>query len=129
MTIKVTKLITSKLAFVKALKSNSSYGLYEAKEIADWLCRNIGKAKKIDISKDQARKMQKEIHECGIEGVYFSFDEERNLNLLKLGIGEEKDYIELLTNYILASNAEDIKSMLVTLNKDTLIKLCQKVSI
>jgi hypothetical protein len=118
-----------KLAICRIIKYNSSYNLRESKDIIDWLCDNIGKTKEINITKEQAQKAMYEFRKNEIEGVEFLFDKERNLNLLKLGIGTEKEYIELLSNYIIMSDVDTIKDILGTLNKDTLIQLCEKVSI
>lgn len=128
MKIKLTQRIDDrKLACVKAIKFNTNLGLKESKDLINWMNDHVGQFTYIEMTKDQVKKFKRET--LADEITSFQFLEERDLNLLKLGIGEEHEYIEILAEFMSGADIETIKNMLITLNKDTLIQLCEKITI
>jgi hypothetical protein len=127
MKIKASSKIESKLQFVKILKSYSNYGLRESKDIADWLCENLERYTLVDISDVESFKKDLKSHDL-LSNIHI-FPNERHLNMLKLGIGEDDEYLELLSDYLTSASKEDIKNFLKKLNKEQLIKLSESISI
>lgn len=121
----------SKLAFVKLIKQVSGLGLKESKDIADTFDYDINKTVEFeiprDISIDQFRKDLKEIG--GQYLVNGGLEFEREYKLLTLGLGEQEDYVDFISenlNYL--TNQEDtIKFILSKLTKEDLIELTKKL--
>ena len=121
----------SKLAFVKLIKQVSGLGLKESKDIADTFDYDINKTVEFeiprDISIDQFRKDLKEIG--GQYLVNGGLEFEREYKLLTLGLGEQEDYVDFISenlNYF--TNQEDtIKFILSKLTKEDLIELVNKL--
>lgn len=121
----------SKLAFVKLIKQVSGLGLKESKDIADTFDYDINKTVEFemprDISIDQFRKDLKEIG--GQYLVNGGLEFEREYKLLTLGLGEQEDYVDFISenlNYF--TNQEDtIKFILSKLTKEDLIELTKKL--
>lgn len=129
MKIKLTQRIDDKkLHCVKAIKFNTNYGLKESKDIFDWMNSHVGQFTNIEMTKDQIKNFKKELLLGQVTEFQFIF-EDRDLNLLKLGIGEKDDYIETIAEFMSGSDIETIKNILVMLNKDTLIQLCEKITL
>jgi hypothetical protein len=121
----------SKLAFVKLIKQVSGLGLKESKDIADTFDYDINKTVEFeiprDISIDQFRKDLKDIG--GQYLVNGGLEFEREYKLLTLGLGEQEDYVDFISenlNYF--TNQEDtIKFILSKLTKEDLIELTKKL--
>lgn len=121
----------SKLAFVKLIKEVSGLGLKESKDIVDTFDYDINKVVEfeipIQISIDQFRKDLKEIG--GQYLVNGGLEFEREYKLLTLGLGEQEDYVDFISqnlNYF--TNQEDtIKFILSKLTKEDLIELTKKL--
>jgi hypothetical protein len=122
--IKITSTIESKLAFVKSIKRCSNYGLKESKDIADWLSININKYKDVDLNDINGFKY--ELMSNNVKNVVLA--DNRDLNILKLGLGEKEEYLEYLSYYLI-NNEDNIKKSLSYLTKIQLIELLQKISI
>ena len=121
----------SKLAFVKLIKQVSGLGLKESKDIADTFDYDINKTVEFeiprDISIDQFRKDLKEIG--GQYLVNGGLEFEREYKLLTLGLGEQEDYVDFISenlNYF--TNQEDtIKFILSKLTKEDLVELTKNL--
>ena len=121
----------SKLAFVKLIKQVSGLGLKESKDIADTFDYDINKTVEFeiprDISIDQFRKDLKDIG--GQYLVNGGLEFEREYKLLTLGLGEQEDYVDFISenlNYF--TNQEDtIKFILSKLTKEDLIELTKNL--
>ena len=121
----------SKLAFVKLIKEVSGLGLKDSKDIADTFDYDINKTVEFEIltskSIDQFRKDLKEIG--GQYLVNGGLEFEREYKLLTLGLGEQEDYVDFISenlNYF--TNQEDtIKFILSKLTKEDLIELTKKL--
>ena len=121
----------SKLAFVKLIKQVSGLGLKESKDIADTFDYDINKTVEFeiprDISIDQFRKDLKDIG--GQYLVNGGLEFEREYKLLTLGLGEQEDYVDFISenlNYF--TNQDDtIKFILSKLTKEDLIELTKKL--
>lgn len=129
----------SKLAFVKLIKQVSGLGLKESKDIVDTLHHercgifdyDINKTVEFeilkDISIDQFRKDLKEIG--GQYLVNGGLEFEREYKLLTLGLGEQEDYVDFISenlNYF-ANQEDTIKFILSKLTKEDLIELTKKL--
>jgi hypothetical protein len=133
----VVEKIESKLKFVKLLKDVSGLGLKEAKDIADYLCENIGKSKELDINsefKDSSGNMidsiyylNNELPYCGGRILLNGGKEwQREFKMLSLGIGESEDYSYFIKEY-LSTNREFLDNVLSKLKKEDLQKLINEI--
>ena len=121
----------SKLAFVKLIKQVSGLGLKESKDIADTFDYDINKTVEFEIPKDiSIDQFRKDLKEIG--GQYLvngGLEFEREYKLLTLGLGEQEDYVDFISenlNYF--TNQEDtIKFILSKLTKEDLIELTKKL--
>lgn len=135
--LKIVEKIESKLKFVKLLKDVSGLGLKEAKDIADYLCENIGKSKELDINsefKDSSGNMidpiyylNNELRYCGGRILLNGGKEwQREFKMLSLGIGESEDYSYFIKEY-LSTNREFLDNILSKLKKEDLQKLINEI--
>ena len=121
----------SKLAFVKLIKEVSGLGLKESKDIVDTFDYDINKIVEFEISKDRSiEKFREELKDIGGEYlVNGGLEFEREYKLLTLGLGEQEDYVDFISenlNYF--TNQEDtIKFILSKLTKEDLIELTKKL--
>ena len=121
----------SKLAFVKLIKEVSGLGLKESKDIADTFDYDINRPVEFEISRDKSiDQFRKDLKEIG--GQYLvngGLEFEREYKLLTLGLGEQEDYVDFISenlNYF--TNQEDtIKFILSKLTKEDLIELTKKL--
>jgi hypothetical protein len=121
----------SKLAFVKLIKEVSGLGLRESKDIADTFDYDINKSVEFEISNDRSiDKFRKDLENIGGQylvngGVEF----DREYKLLTLGLGEQEDYVDFISNNLnYFSNQEDtIKLILTKLSKEDLIEITNKL--
>jgi hypothetical protein len=121
----------SKLAFVKLIKEVGGLGLKEAKDIADTFDYDINKTVEFEIltskSIDQFRKDLKEIGGQYLVNGGVEFD--REYKLLTLGLGEQEDYVDFISqnlNYF-TNQQEAIKLILTKLSKEDLIEITNKL--
>ena len=122
----------SKLAFVKLIKEVSGLGLIESKDIADTFDYDINKVVEFEIltskSIDQFRKDLKDMGGQYLVNGGVEFD--REYKLLTLGLGEEEDYIDFISenlNYF-TNQQEAIKAILTKLSKEDLIEITNKLN-
>jgi hypothetical protein len=121
----------SKLAFVKLIKEVSGLGLRDSKDIVDSFDYDINKIVEFEISKDRSiEKFREELKDIGGEYlVNGGLEFEREYKLLTLGLGEQEDYVDFISenlNYF--TNQEDtIKFILSKLTKEDLIELTKKL--
>lgn len=119
----------SKLAFVKLIKQVSGLGLKESKDIADTFDYDINKTVEFeiprDISIDQFRKDLKEIG--GQYLVNGGLEFEREYKLLTLGLGEQEDYVDFISENYFTNQEDTIKFILSKLTKEDLIELTKKL--
>ena len=121
----------SKLAFVKLIKEVSGLGLKESKDIVDTFDYDINRIVEFEISKDRSiDQFRKDLNDIG--GQYLvngGLQFEREYKLLTLGLGEQEDYVDFISenlNYF--TNKEDtIKFILSKLTKEDLIELTKKL--
>jgi len=121
----------SKLAFVKLIKEVGGLGLKEAKDIADTFDYDINKTVEFEMSRDKSiEQFRKDLKDIGGQylvngGVEF----DREYKLLTLGLGEQEDYIDFISdnlNYF-TNQEEAIKFILAKLSKEDLIELTNKL--
>jgi hypothetical protein len=121
----------SKLAFIKLIKEVSGLGLKESKDIADIFDYNINKTVEFEMSRDKSiEQFKKDLKDIGGQylvngGVEF----DREYKLLILGLGEQEDYIDFISdnlNYF-TNQEEAIKFILAKLSKEDLIELTNKL--
>jgi len=141
MKIKLTcvKSPTSKLRFVKAIKMATDLGLKEAKEKTDFLFANLNTPVEIELVENSEKTnghssidyLRNELPECGGETIINGGVEwERNLKMLNLGLGQNEEYVDFLSEYLRYNQQENIiKSLLSKLSKEELISLTNKIEI
>jgi hypothetical protein len=121
----------SKLAFVKLIKQVSGLGLKESKDIADTFDYDINKCIEFEIPREiSIEQFRKDLNDVG--GQYIvngGLEFEREYKLLTLGLGEQEDYVDFISenlNYF--TNQDDtIKFILSKLTKEDLIELTKKL--
>ncbi len=129
---------TSKLAFVKLIKDTTGLGLKESKDIADRACDNyLNQYPTTEIEFPSAESLQKFRSEIGNVGfaqetpiVGISLEDERELKILQIGLGERNDYINFISQNILTGfcNSEElINFALQKLNNDDLVEILNKI--
>ena len=121
----------SRLAFVKLIKDVSGLGLKESKDISDTFDYDINKTVEFEIltskSIDQFRKDLELIGGQYLVNGGVEFD--REYKLLTLGLGEQKDYVDFISenlNYF-TNQQEAIKIILTKLSKEDLIEITNKL--
>jgi translation elongation factor EF-Ts len=129
--LKCVEKTPSKLAFVKLLKEVTGYGLKESKDIADTFDYDINKVVEFEILRDKSiDQFRKDLREIGGQylvngGVEF----DREYKLLTLGLGEQEDYVDFISqnlNYF-TNQQEAIKLILTKLSKEDLIEITNKL--
>lgn len=129
---------TSKLAFVKLIKDTTGLGLKESKDIADRACDNyLNQYPTTEIEFPNVESLQKfrsEIRNVGFARetpiVGISLEDERELKILQIGLGERNDYINFISQNILTGfcNSEElINFALQKLNNDDLVEILNKI--
>jgi hypothetical protein len=129
--LKCVEKTPSKLAFVKLLKEVTGYGLKESKDIADTFDYDINRVVEFKILRDKSiDQFRKDLREIGGQylvngGVEF----DREYKLLTLGLGEQEDYVDFISqnlNYF-TNQQEAIKLILTKLSKEDLIEITNKL--
>lgn len=132
------------LAFVKAIKDLSGLGLKEAKDLADSMrsdfsmgkhpMRDIYISKSDDKSTFDRIKLFKDRLRENCTGLYevTGMEWERQVKLLSLGVGEDIDYRDFISEYIVyTKNTDELKSSLNTilshLDRDKLVKIYEEI--
>jgi hypothetical protein len=129
--IKCIQKTPSKLAFVKLIKQVSGLGLKESKEIVETFDYDINKTVEFEIPREiSIEQFRKDLNDVG--GQYIvngGLEFEREYKLLTLGLGEQEDYVDFISenlNYF--TNQDDtIKFILSKLTKEDLIELTKKL--
>ena len=121
----------SKLAFVKLIKQVSGLGLKESKDIADTFDYDINKTVEFEIPREiSIEQFRKDLNDVG--GQYIvngGLEFEREYKLLTLGLGEQEDYVDFISenlNYF-TNQHDTIKFILSKLTKEDLIELTNKL--
>jgi len=139
--IKLVSPTSNKLAFVKLIKDCSDMGLKEAKDICDFLHANPGVVKEFETRKvdsngnhiDFRKKFANDIK--SIDGKFIvngGSQWERDVKMLKLGIGDTSDYCEVIKENILNSldNSEELLNFVLSkLSKKELEEVFNKINI
>ena len=128
--IKLIENCPNKLQFVKLIKECSNLGLKDSKDICDRL--HAGEIQTFETREDDAinyvRKFRQDIVNCGgkfqvSDGVEF----QRNYKMLELGIGDDSDYIDFISESIFQNNLENseefLKFVLSKFNREQLVEL------
>lgn len=121
----------SKLAFVKLIKEVSGLGLKESKDIADTFDYDINKVAEFEIPISKSiEQFRKDLVDIG--GQYLvnnGIEFDREYKLLTLGLGEQEDYVDFISdnlNYF-TNQDEAVKFILTKLSKEDLIELVNKL--
>lgn len=147
--IKLIKPTSEKLKFVKLIKDCSGLGLKEAKdlcdnlhsfphitqemEIRDWDNIDYSTGEKTPATVDYRAKFLTEIK--NIEGEFIingGTQWERNVKILKIGIGDKTDYSDFIANYILNKfdNSENLLTFVLNkLSKEELQDIFNKIDL
>ena len=131
--IKLIENCPNKLLFVRLIKECSNLGLKESKDICDRL--HAGEIQTFETRENDsinyARKFRQDIVNCGGKfqvsgGVEF----QRNYKMLELGIGDDSDYIDFISESIFQNNLENseefLKFVLTKFNREQLIEIFDK---
>ena len=131
--IKLIENCPNKLQFVKLIKECSGLGLKESKDICDRL--HAGEVQTFEVREDDAvnyaKKFRQDIVSCGGRfqvsgGVEF----QRNYKMLELGIGDDSDYVDFISESIFQNNLENseefLKFVLTKFNREQLIEIFDK---
>jgi hypothetical protein len=121
----------NKLTFLKLIKEVSGLGLKESKEIVETFDYDINRIVEFEISREiSIEQFRKDLNDVG--GQYIvngGLEFEREYKLLTLGLGEQDDYVDFISenlNYF--TNQDDtIKFILSKLSKEDLIELTKKL--
>lgn len=134
--IKLRSNCTSKLAFVKLVKDTTGLGLKESKDIADRTFYNYQyPITEIEFPNEESlQKFRSEIVNIGFAQetpiIGISLEDERELKVLQIGLGEREDYINFISQNILTGfcNSEElINFALQKLNNDDLVEILNKI--
>lgn len=127
--------VSSKLQFVKLIKSSTRLGLKESKDICDYLCSNKGKTVEIEIYeelevKDKFHKtipyLMENLPSCGDISFNGGKDYQREIKILSLGIGENEDYYRVIEEYLNLNNSF-INNILSKLKREDLQELINEI--
>jgi hypothetical protein len=117
----------NKLMAIKLIKDLTGLSLMECKDIIDDIYNNPGVTKSLDIRVDPF-EFKKLIGKAPPELIVNSLEEERNLKILSLGLGEEDEYRECLKYYMMFDSKSMMDELLSILTKDQMIKLTEKLN-
>lgn len=120
--IKLLEPTPNKLVFVKLIKDCSGLGLREAKDLCDelhkfpHLVQDMPLLPTVDV--DYSKRFKNEIKNVGGKFlVNGGIQWERNIKMLKLGIGDESDYSEFIKDYILNGLVDSENLLTLALSK------------
>lgn len=133
----------SKLRFVKLLKECTGLGLKESKDIADELFNSPGLYKEITLQEnkidssgvfqDYYKKFITEIKDIGDFQINGGLAWDRNVKMLRLGLGDLEEYTNFLSEYMSLNTLDDNKIILSEiiskLKKEDLIKIVENIKI
>ena len=131
--IKLIENCPNKLIFVKLIKECSGLGLKESKDICDRL--HAGEVQTFEVREDDsvnyAKKFRQDIVNCGGKfQVSGCVEFQRNYKMLQLGIGDDSDYIDFISESIFQNNLENseefLKFVLTKFNREQLIEIFDK---
>jgi hypothetical protein len=120
--IKLLEPTPNKLAFVKLIKYCSGLGLREAKDLCDELHKSPHLVQDMPLlptdDVDYSKRFKSEIKNVGGKFlVNGGIQWERNIKMLKLGIGDESDYSEFIKDYILNGLVDSENLLTLALSK------------
>jgi hypothetical protein len=133
----------SKLQLVKLIKDCTDWGLLESKHVADDLFKSPDVYKEITLREskvdssgvfqDYYKKFTTEIQDIGDFKINGGLSWERNLKMLRLGVGDLEEYTNFLAEYISMNNSDDNKVMLqrifTKLKKEDLVEIVENIKI
>ena len=130
--LKLIEKVESKLQLVKLIKDCSGLGLRESKDICDNL--HAGMTQTFEVRQDgivnYANKFRKELNICGGKfQVSGGTEFQREFKMLDLGIGENEDYIEFITEYFennFENQKEFLKFVLSKLDRHEIISVFER---
>lgn len=134
--IKLKSDIRSKLAFVKAVKVYTGWGLKESKDFTDTLCddfRNKRERSSELILKNSHdfKSFLRDLKDIGVDAyITGGIEWERDFKMLSLGIGEKEDYIDFIFEYIKGTPYDEdiiLNIILSKLNKDELNNIINEI--
>jgi hypothetical protein len=136
--IKLRSNCSTKLVFVKLVKDTTGLELKEAKDIVDRACDGyMSEYPVTDISfpnLDSLFKFRSEIVNVSFNGeppiIGLSKEDERELKMLRIGVGDRNDYINFITQNILTGfcNSDELLNFaLQKLNNEDLIEIINKI--
>ncbi len=131
------KKLSSKLLAVKAIKIATGLGLKAAKDIIDHLSVTIGTPMDIDVLSFIGDSGNLKIEMDGVSYLINEFGKEayegnvcildlntRDVNLLRLGLGETEEYVDYMSNKIINFKLKVVlEDILNKLDKEELIEL------
>lgn len=128
-----------KLLFVKTVKMATSLGLKEVKDISDFLFSNLNTPVEIDLLDNPEKTdglssidyLTKNLPNCGGETkIMFGKDWQRDFKILSIGIGDEKDYVNFILEYLdMYREKEVLKEVLENMDKEQLVSIINKIEI
>jgi len=128
--IKLISPISNRLKFVKLIKECSNLSLRDSRDICDRL--HNGEIQIFEVRENDninyAKKFREDIIDCGGNfQVSGGIEFQRNYKILELGIGEDSDYIDFISESffqnILKNPQDFLKSVLKKLKREELIEL------
>lgn len=125
---------TSKLMFVKIIKMTTGLTLKESKDITDSLFNNLNTSIEIELVEkieefSSIEYLKSNLPNCGGQvKVSGGLEWQRNYKILTLGLGDDKEYINFLSDYLVDYKKVDfLKMILSKLEKKELIDLVNKI--
>ncbi len=138
--IKLVQSTPQKLQLVKLIKECSDMGLKESKDLCDFLHDNPGVTKEFEVRRtdsngnliDYRKKFANDIKGIGGKFIINGGSQwERNIKMLKLGIGDTSDYCEFIKDNILDNldNSEELLNFVLSkLTKEELEETFNKIN-
>lgn len=130
---------SGKLMFVKIIKMATGLGLKESKDIADSLFDNLNTSVEIELVENPEKTeglkpidyLKSNLTNCGGQiKVTGALEWQRNYKMLTLGLGDDKEYVDFLSEYLSDYKKVDfLKMILSKLEKQELIELINKIEI
>jgi hypothetical protein len=133
--IKLRSNCLAKLVFVKLIKDTTGLGLREAKDLVDQICDS--EYPTINISFPNLNLLNKFRSEIVNVSFYdeppiigLSIEDQRELKMLEIGIGDRSDYINFIAQNILTGfgNSDELLIFILQkFNKEDLIEIINKI--
>lgn len=131
---------SNKLAFVRLVRDCTLLGLKESKDIADKIWNNQLVIAEINLAENYIREgklfetykeFTTNINSIGEFEVSGGLEWERDLKMLRLGIGNIEDYVNFASDYMSYNNTEEnkiiLQALLNKLKKEDLVELVNQI--